>query len=442
MSKRLFFIILFCLGCSGTILAQEVVSLTLNDCLERAVTSSKQLALKRLESEKRDLQYTAERRYFVPEISGYARFYQYLDDRPVYVFPQNINENLSGPVQLGAPLNFYSGITVNQHILDARMFGSKSLRGRMDELSTLQREIDEEEIRYEVIKSFYQAQLLDESRELIIFNTERLDKLEDATRSSVDNGAALGSALEELALRKEEIALSAQELDNQYNQVLGYLRFLCDIPSDTEIRLLASSVENTLEIASGDSTRNKTFELLELQKSLSAESQNQLNASTYPTLDFFAAFQWLQQEGYGDLFTTDGTWFNQHMIGLQLNVPILQSNSRKVKAQESQINQQIISAQQDLIQEKARMEQAKARDDLRLAEANVGVAERKVRLYANQFEKSVVRYEQQFSSLQELLEAESKFRSAKIELQRKKIAYFLAILDLNRAYGALDSFRE
>ena len=435
-------LILSVLLISQDILGQESLTLTLEDCLDRALTSSKQLNLKSLEREKQRFAIEAERRYFIPEIQAYAKYFQYLDDKPVFVFPQNINENLSGPVELGAPLNFYTGVTINQHILDARMFNGKSLKGRFSEVNRLQQEIDEDEIRYEVIKTFYQIQIIEQSRGLITFNSERLVRLEQVTESAVQNGMASSTALEELQLRQKELELSDKELINNLDQLKAYLSLLCGIPPDTPVQLVYTDPKEDLAFVGSDTVSNKTYELLELQKTINSESIAQQASASYPTLDFFAAVQWLQQEGYGDLFSSDGTWFNQHIIGLKLNVPILNPESRKVKSQEMRINQDIISMQQELLIERTRMERQKALNGLELSREELELADEKQKLYGKQFEQAQVRYEQQYSSLQDLLSAEEKFRSARFSFQQQKIAYFLAILEVYESFDQLDEFNE
>jgi outer membrane protein TolC len=203
-----------------------------------------------------------------------------------------------------------------------------------------------------------------------------------------------------------------------------------------------SDPEEDLGFVRTDSLSDKTYELLELQKSINGESLAQQASASYPTLDLFAAAQWLQQEGYGDLFSSDGTWFNRHVIGLKLNVPILNPESRKTKSQEIRINQDIISMQQELLLERTRMEREKALNDLELAREELQLADEKQQLFSKQFDQAQVRYEQQYSSLQELLNAEEKFRSARISFQQQKIAYFLAILEVYESFDQLDEFND
>jgi outer membrane protein TolC len=191
-----------------------------------------------------------------------------------------------------------------------------------------------------------------------------------------------------------------------------------------------------------DSVSNTELELLQLQMKLNEEKILQETAGSYPSLDFFMAFEWLQQEGMGDLFSSGSTWFNQHMIGLQLSIPLLNPDNRKSKIQENRINQEMLSVQQDLLQEKIRMERATARRDVQLSRERLELSERKVTVYERQFHQETIRYEQEFSTLKETLEAEEQLRRSQMEMSQRKMDYFLSILELYRSYGNLESFNK
>ncbi len=424
---------------------QNELQLTLEDCLDKALADNRQLSLQSLQLERQSMDIRSGSRFIRPEINGFARFYQYLDDQPVYVFPENGPAPLNGFVPLGAPLNFYSGITVNQPLFDARMIRSRGLREKAEEIIRLRREMNEDEIRYEVIKTFYQIRIVEESGQVLVFNEGRLKKLENITKSAVENEMALSSTLEELRLRMGELDIAIEEFNNNREKLYGYMRFLCQVPDETGLLLITQDSLSLPQLSSFDNADSMTganWEILELQKALSEESLQQTASATYPTVDLFMAFQWLQQEGYGDLFTSQGTWFNQHLIGLRLNIPIMNPNSRKSTRQEAKINQEIMSAQQELILEKNKLARGNALRDLQLARKNVELAARRLSLYNKQYNQEQIRYEQEFSSLRDLLEAEEKIRSAILEQQKRKIEYFISILEVYRAYGIIQSFNE
>lgn len=424
---------------------QAELQLTLDECLDKALEDNQQLSLQSLELERESMNIRSGAGFIRPEINGYARFYQYLDDQPIYVFPENGPAPLSGFVPLGAPLNFYSGVTVNQPLFDARMIRGRGVREKAEEIIRLRQEMNEDEIRYEVIKTFYQIRIVEESDAVLVYNQGRLKQLESITRSAVENEMALSSTLEELRLRMSELDLAIDEINNNREKLFGYMRLLCHIPEETAITLITRDSLALPEFSSfnnADSITGAAWEILELQKALSEESLQQTAAETYPTVDLFMAFQWLQQEGYGDLFTSQGTWFNQHLIGVKLNIPIMNPNNRKSTRQEAKINQEIISVQQELVLEKNKLERDNALRDMKLARKNVELAARRLDLYNKQYNQEEVRYEQQFSSLRDLLEAEEKVRTAILEEQRRKIEYFISILEVYRAYGVIESFNE
>ena len=422
--------------------SQNELKLTLGECLDRALAGSPQLRLTSLQLQQSQASYNAEKRFLIPEIQAYARYFQYLDDRPVFVFPENSNPVLSGPVQLGAPMNFYSGITINQHLIDFRMFGNAELSRQFDELQRTRREMTEDEIYFEVVKTYYQAGIISGSMEVLEFNRSRLDRLETLTRTAVENEAALKTTLDEFILRKDELQIQARELSDQRTALLDYMKFLTALPEDTVLELIPMDESLPVQVFIQDSASYKAAEALRLQVELQEGQVRRESASSYPSLDLVMAFQWLQQEGYGDLFTSDANWFNQHMIGVQLNVPILNPDSRKSKKQQASISRDIMKVQQEMLDEKTRIDQGRALRKMVLSRDKAELAARKVDVYERIFRQERVRYEQAYSSLSDLLTAEEQYRSAQLELARSKADYFIAILEMYRAYGVVRSFTE
>jgi len=431
----------FFMFCAIETVAQTNLQLTLDDCLELALSGNRQLELKGLELEYERQQLSAGKRFFVPEINAYARYFQYLDTKPVYIFPQNINSDLSGPVQLGRAQNFYSGVTLNQHLFDVRMLNGRKLTNYLDELSEKRQQMSEDEIRYEVIKTFYQIEMVGNSIGLLDFNAQRIAKLEAITQTAIENQAVLPITFEELLLHKEDLNITRKEIKNRQGQLEAYMKFLCGIDADTQITQLVNQAEPVISLAAlSDTSSNLQMDLLLLQMKMNEEKILQETAVSYPSLDFFMAFEWLQQEGMGDLFSSGSSWFNQHVIGLQLSIPILNPNNRKAKIQENRINNEMLSVQKELLEEKINMQRETARRDLQLARERMDLAERRVAVYEKQFQQETIRYEQEYSSLKDTLEAEEKLRTSQMEMSQRKMDYFLAILELNRANGNLESF--
>ncbi len=418
------------------------MQLSLEECLDLALEHNPRLQLTSLQIEQDRVSYSAGRKFLLPEINAYARYFQYLDDRPVFIFPENANPALSNAVQLGAPRNFYSGITINQHLFDARMIGGRELGRQFEDLQKKRRQINEDEVYFEVVKTFYQLQIINGTGGILSFNRERLSSLENVTRIAVENEAALPSALDELMLRKEELDIQEEQLLSRKESLISYMKFLTDLPEETQVEFVYANESLPEQVIVPDSTSSREIEALELQIDLQEGKYRQESASSYPTLDLFMAFQWLQQEGYGDLFSSGSSWYNQHMIGLQLNVPILKPDSRRLQKQQADINREVMETQREMLVNKERMEQEESYREMLLAGKRASLASRKADVYKKVFRQESVRYEQAFSSLRELLDAEEQYRNAEMDLAKAKSEYFIAILEMYLAYGNVQSFTE
>lgn len=440
--KRSCFLILLSL-IFQSIWAQNTQILTIQECLELAIQNNKRLKLQKLELSKEQQKLKAEANFLRPEISAFSQYFLYLDDYPVYFFPENTGSNLSGPVQLGADQNFYSGITLEQSLLDARMFGAGKLKQASGEIFERKMQLDENELRYEVFKAYFQVLSLQENQVLLDFNKERLEKLEQITRISVENKYAKTVDLEEIVLRQKELVIRERKFHQAYEQSLNYLKFLCGLPKDQKI-----AVDNTQKLPDGfvpletmDSIKGTSWELMELQKQINSSASAKGDFQSYPSLDLFMSFQWLQQEGYGDLFSSNAEWFNQHIIGLRLNIPIISKGNINRK-QQAKLDNEILNLQQELLLESQQMQREKALNALGIAREEMEHHEELLDLRQRQYGQAELRYQEHSAPLRELLEMDDELVKQKVAFQQKRVDYFLRILDLYKAYDILDQITD
>lgn len=437
------FVLILLLGVFNHSNGQEAKSLTLDECVELALANNDQLQLKQLQIDIERNDYGFKRRFFMPDVKAYARYFQYLDNFPVYVFPDNENATLSGNVQLGAPLNFFSGFTVNQTMFDTRLINGRSLRLQSEELLDRKSELNEDQTIFDVSKTFFEIGIIEQGKTIIDFNEKRLEKMATIAQVSVENSLSPKSTLVEIEIRIDELQLKRKQLEFGLDQSKNYLKFLCGIDEAENIELVYS--EQLPEITSYegmDTIQSKESAIINLQKELNQRSILHEASKTYPTVDLFLAFQWLQQEGYGELFTQQGDWFNQHYFGLQLNVPIVSSEDRKSKRQTVKIRNDLLEAQQNLVEKTDKIKREKAIQDLQIAGDALSLQEKKISLYETKYTEQEVKYNEDFSSLPDLLDAEEKVLNAKMEYQQKKLEYFVAILEVYKSFGMIRSIND
>ncbi|WP_215226398.1 TolC family protein [Echinicola shivajiensis] len=423
--------------------AQNTQMLTIQECLELALQNNKRLKLQKLELNKEQQKLKAEANFLQPEISAFSQYFLYLDDYPVYFFPENTGANLNGPVQLGADQNFYSGIMLEQSLLDARMFGAGKLKQASGEIFERKIQLDENELRYEVLKAYFQVLSLQENQVLLDFNKERLHKLKQITSISVDNKFAKSVDLEEIELRQKELVIRERKFQQGYEQSLKYLKLLCGLPQDQKIALVNIQKLETefVPLETMDSIKGISWELMELQKQINSSASAKGDSQSYPSLDLFMSFQWLQQEGYGDLFSSNAEWFNQHIIGLRLNIPIISKGTINRKEQ-AKLDNEILNLQQELLLESQQMQREKALDASEIARVEMEHHEELLDLRKRQYGQAELRYKEHTASLRELLETDEELVKQKVAFQQKKVDYFLSILDLYKAYDILDHITD
>jgi outer membrane protein len=171
--------------------------------------------------------------------------------------------------------------------------------------------------------------------------------------------------------------------------------------------------------------------LLNLQMDL-AHSQN------IPYLSAFGDFSYnSQQNEFGKLFNERKGWLGTSVVGLSLNVPIFSGGQRYYQLKQYKVQSQELNLNRDYTKKLIETDTRNALLKVRSLEQTAESQDKNVALAADVYNVLFDQYSQGFTSLTDLLSAESAKISAQSAYAQTLVQLRIAELDLFKSNGNL-----
>jgi outer membrane protein TolC len=347
------------------------------------------------------------------------------------------------------PHNLSASIQLTQVILDGRYFiGLKATRD-FTTTARLTKELSDQEVKYNIIKSYYQAQAASESKAYLTDVKDLLLKLTNDTRKIYKEGL-----IEELDVNRLELALT--NLDNQIsttNQLaevaLANMKFqmglnLGDAIILTEsISVLRDKVDPQI-LKEFKATQRIEYELLETAVRIRGYDVQQRRSGHFPSLVGFVNYGWQAQVNtFGEfgkkreVTYPDGDvqrkspWFQSGIVGLKLSIPIFDSGSRLANVQQGKLDEQKQRNDFDNFQRAATLQVQSSQAFFTQAINEEFYTKKSVELSEKIFKTTNVKFKEGIGNSFELVQAQQ-------DLIQNKLKYIQAQLSLLNTKADMD----
>ena len=433
-------ITLICLLIAAHSAKAQAMSLT--ECINYALNNSTQIKENEIDRSEVLNQIRQQKRFILPEVNAYANYWQYLGNFPVYYFPETEGSIISGgtsngryPVQLGQPTNFMTGIELNQKLFDARFFQTRDIQNKAQVLTDLRTRKERENIVYNVTKTYIEIGKLQLDQTLIRENIKRIEGLEEIVTQLVDNEIAQRGDLEELSINKNRLRISERKLLAGIYQKTEYLKLIMGMEETFDLTV---STDENFRIPEDTASRQSVdLDLIDSNMEFNESRLKIENAKDLPYLDLYVKAQWQQQQDYGDLFSGNADWYNLHIAGLRLNVPILGGNRRQTRKEAMVIENERLELKRDLAQRSQQLQRNKAISDLEIALETIDIMKSEVDLRVAQSERAGRRYQEGVGALREVLDSEADLTRSTLDLNKGILDLEIAKLELLKSQNNL-----
>lgn len=293
------------------------------------------------------------------------------------------------------------------------------------------------EIKAQVANSYLLSLVSMESQQILDSNIKNIESLKDKTKALTEAGFAEQVDYDRLSVQETMLRDAARAAKRQTELALNMLRLQMglswDVPivltEDFQLIIANSNFAQTLaqELILEE---NFDFRQMSLQTKIT-EKQLQMEKSAYlPTLAGFYSYT-------GKILKPEFDMTPNHVIGLNLQVPIFSSGVRRSKVRQAQAKHQIAQNQTDLLTQQLEIQEKQLRFNLNNAleqynsqSQNLEISERVYKNVNDKFEQGMVSSIDLVTANNSYLQAQNSYINSLLQLTQ-------AQMELDKLYNSL-----
>lgn len=435
--------ILLVLGLSlflQTAVAQKKIELNLKQCLEMALQNDQRVKLSKMEQSRLQYQKYQTRGVGLPQVSGTGSFQNFLK-LPTQLIPGEFfgQPGTLIPVQFGTNFNMSGGIQVSQLIYNQSFLVSMQISKRLIEQGNLDVEKSSQNTVYDVAQLYYMAMLTDQQIKYLTETLVKLDTLTSITKVQLEKLLIKQVDYDRVNVNRTNLQTEVSNLKLMLLQQLNMLKYFTGIIPEDSVVLAATVFDKRLMTLPAINTENHlSLRLIDQQKKLLSLQMDLVHAQNIPYLAAFGDFSYnSQQNEFNKLFNERKGWLGTSVVGLSLNVPLFSGAQRYYQMKQYKVQYQELDLGREyaknLIETETRNAMIKVQSLGQTAESqdkNVTLAEDVYKVIFDQ-------YSQGYTSLTDLLSAESAKISAQSAYAQTLVQLKIAELDLYKSNGNL-----
>ncbi len=292
-----------------------------------------------------------------------------------------------------------------------------------EEITRTSFEQTELDILTQVTQAYYLSLVSLEARNIVAVNVENMTDLIEKTRAMVDAGVAEELDYDQLTVQLGMLNDALRAADRQHELALNMLRLQMGLTAEAGI-VLTDRLEQLLEDAdmglsmtkAFDLNANPNYRLMTLQTEMAEKQIDMQRAAYLPSLSGFYNYTEKLLKAEFDLQPN-------HVIGLNLSIPVFSSGVRQSQLRQARINHEIARNQKELVGEQLLIQEKQLRFNLNNAmdqyesqRANLEVARRVYENINNKYRQGMLSSLDLTTANNNLLQAENSYISAVLQL--------------------------
>jgi outer membrane protein len=401
--------------------AQTDLNLSLDEAVEYAMEYNKRVVNAALSVDEAGARMRENIAQFLPQLNAtvdYSNFFgssATLGDFPGFEIEFTPTSNL--------------GVSVSQQLFSGtHIVGIKMARLYID-MMEMSRERTELEIKADVRQSYLFHLASIKTSEILTKNLDNMKDLLAKTKPMVDVGFAEEVDYDQLSVQVSMLEDALRATGRQLELSLNMLRLQLGLPADKNITL-SDRIETLIKQPEIGGSLSKTFTLennvdyryVALQTEMAEKQVNLEKANYLPSL--FGFYNFTEKLLKPELDITPN-----HVIGLNLNIPLFSSGARKSRVIQAQISLEKANNQKELLSEQLMIQEKQLRYNLNNAIeqyeshlTNLEVARRVYGNYQNRYQQGMVSGLDLISANNNYLQVENRYISALLQLIEAQVA--------------------
>ncbi len=293
-----------------------------------------------------------------------------------------------------------------------------------------------------VTKAYYSAQVAVERAKVLDLNIERLDTLMRDTRTTYEAGFVEKIDVDRLEVQLNNLKTERQNVQNLIELSYTLLKYqmgmsltdqiiLTDIVNEDSVNSLPTPINNAV-----DYSNRIEYSVLDTQGKLAELDIQRIRAGYLPTVSAFASYGHNNgRNGFVDLFSSK--WFNNSVIGLNLNIPIFDGLTKKYQLQQAQVTSEKVRVGRDLLSQSIDLQVQQSNITLTNSLQTLSTQQRNVDLAEEVVRVTKIKYQEGVGTNIEVINAESSLKEAQTNYFAALYDVLISKVDLSKARGKL-----
>jgi len=290
-------------------------------------------------------------------------------------------------------------------------------------------EFNELNVKESVISSYYLVLLTEESLRIVEENVDNLQETLEQTRNMFSAGMAEQTDVDQIRITVNQLENSRNSLARNLELNYNMLRFQLGIEAGTNIELTENLEDLFFQLEPGqaldktfDIEDNVTYQILKSQEEINRKLMAMEKWNYAPSLAGFYNYN-------AKIRRTDFDMNPDHLVGLNLAVPIFSSGMRKARVDQATIDYKMSQVQRDIMKDQLYLQEKQFRYNLQSSlenyetqKENVEVAQSVYDSYRRKFEQGMATSLDLTQANGNYLDAESNYMQAILEVMNAKLA--------------------
>ncbi len=375
------------------------------------------------------------------------------DNTIANILTQSALDSKDKKVTFALSHNLSASFQLTQLLFDGRyIFGVKATKDLM-KTARMAAGLSEQEIKYEVMKAYYQAQAAQESKTLLSENLKLIDKLVSDTRATFNEGLIEELDVNRLELVQATLQSQINLLDQRSKVAIDNVKYQMGLPTSDVIVLKdrLSELKETIKIdlaAQFDAKQRLEYDLLQQAVVLQGYDIKQKRVGYFPSLFGFVNYGWqAQSDNYASLFKKQTTtypdgdtrsrspWFDQGLAGITLKVPLFDSGLKYAQIKQAKIEQMKRRNDFENFINASELQFEAARSAFNAAVSDEAIAKRTGALSEKIFNTNSIKFKEGVGNSFELVQSETENVSNQLKYIQSVLTLLSTKADLDKALG-------
>lgn len=289
-------------------------------------------------------------------------------------------------------------------------------------------EYNELNIKEGVISAYYLVLITEETLKIVEQNVANLEETLEQTRIMYNSGMAEQTDVDQLRITVNQLSDSRNALQRNLELNYNMLRFQLGLEINVDLKL-TDSLEMLFTNMQAESAldqpflieNNVTYQIMQSQEEISKKMVGLEQWNYAPTIAGFY--------NYNAKILTSGFDMNpNHLVGLNMSVPIFSSGMRKARVDQAKIDYNMAQTNKSILEDQLALQEKQFKynlqsslDNFYTQQENVEVAQRVYDSYRRKFEQGMATSLELTQANSNYLDAESNYFTAIMEVMNAKL---------------------